>query len=125
MLAALLGTGAVAAWGLSQQRAGDAGAFAVEVVGPDGPLFIETVELEDATALTALQAAVAARGLTLSIEEYPGMGAYVRAVGPYRASGTSGWIYEVHRGDEWISGDRSAEVFALQKGDALRWSWTA
>jgi len=125
LAAVLLGTGAVAAWGFSQQRVGDAGEFEVEAVGPEGPLFLETVRLEDATALSALQAAASARGLGLDLEEYPGMGTYVRGVGEHRAEGATGWIYEVERDGAWISGDRSAEFFGLQKGDALRWSWTA
>lgn len=125
LLAALAGTGAVAAWGMSQQREGDSGTYAVEAIGPDGPLFLETVALDDATALRALEVAAERRGFALTLEEYPGMGTYVRAIGPHVAAGASGWVYEVERGGSWISGDRSAEIFALQKGDALRWSWTS
>ena len=124
LLVALAGTGAVAAWGLSQPRAGETGGFEVEAVGPEGRLFLSTVEVENATALSALAAAAAEHGLALSLEHYPGMGAYVRAVGSHRAEGAMGWIYEVHRDGAWVSGDRSAERFGLQKGDALRWSWT-
>lgn len=124
LLVALGGTGAVAAWGISQQRAGEAGAYEVEAIGPEGRLFLELVEVEDATALSVLQAAAGARGLALELEEYPGMGTYVRAVGPHRAEGASGWVYEVVREGATTNGDRSASFFALQKGDAVRWSWT-
>lgn len=124
-MAALLGTGAVVAWGLSQQHEGEDGRYEVEALGPDGRLFLETVALEDATALSALQAAAAAQGIALALEEYPGMGTYVRGIGGHRAEGASGWIYEVQRDGSWIGGDRSAAFFGLQKGDALRWSWTA
>lgn len=125
LVVVLAGTGAVAAWGLSQQRAGDAGSFEVEAVGPEGRLFLTTVALEEATALSALIAAADENELPLSVEEYPGMGTYVRAIGPYRAEGAMGWIYEVRRDGEWVSGDRSAAYFGLQKGDALRWTWTS
>jgi len=124
LVLALGGAGALAAWG-AQRAPGEAGAYRVEALGPDGPLLDETVDLEDATALTALQAAAARRGLALSLVEYPGMGAYVRAIGGHEARGASGWVYEVHRDGSWQSGDRSAAYFALQRGDSVRWSWTS
>lgn len=124
LLALLGGAAALAAW--QHQPPGGAGEHAVEIIGPEGPLFSGVVEVEQATALSALVAAADAAGLALTLEEYPGMGTYVRAVGPYRAEGSSGWIYEVRpEGGEWILGDRSAALYPLQPGDAVRWRWTS
>jgi len=120
ILALLVGAaGALAWWSAAVPRAGEA-TVRLEVVGPDGPLFNGTVRLANATAYTALLAA----NLTLQVDEYPGMGIYVRAIGPYAAHGASGWIFAVDRGAGWVEGDRSAARFALHDGDALRWSWT-
>lgn len=121
---ALAAAGALAASALWRSDGAD-GLFGVEVVGPDGRLLDETVRVEDATALRALAAAAQERGVALALEEHPGMGTYVRAIGPYEAKGASGWIYEVGRGGEWIFGDRSAAFFALDEGDRVRWSWSA
>lgn len=122
-LAATLGAAAaLAAWGAP--GVGATGSFDLEVLGPQGALLSERVEAADATALSLLQVACAARGIEIELERYPGMGAYVRAIGGHRAEGASGWVYEVQRGGVWVNGDRSAEDFPLQKGDALRWSWT-
>lgn len=122
---ALILAGGVAAWGLQQQRAGADGTYSVEVVGPGGHLVLATnVTLASATALSALEAAAAEQGAALELEEYPGMGTYVRAIGPYRASGANGWVYEVHRAGAWLSGDRSASFFPLERADVLRWAWT-
>lgn len=125
LVAALALAGGVAAWGYAQPRAGESATYDVSALGPSGPLLEERVDVADATALSALQAAATRAGFALDLEEYPGMGTYVRAVGGHRASGASGWVYEVLRGGTWTSGDRSAAVYPLQKGDALRWSWTA
>jgi hypothetical protein len=124
LVALLVGaSAALAAWShLSMGEAG-AGAFAVEVVGPDGPLFAGTVRVDEATALTLLEAAAHEAGLALELQEYPGMGTYVRAVGTYRADGAAGWVYEVQRDGRWMSGDRSAAHYPLQEGQALRWKW--
>lgn len=124
---ALLAAGAAvgaAAYASTRAGPGATGAFDVEVVGPDGPVLSATVEVEDATALSALQAAAARAGVDVRTERYPGMGVYVRAIGPHAASGPSGWIYEVRRDGAWTGGDRSAASFPLQPGDALRWRWT-
>ena len=122
---ALLLVGGVAAWSVASRHAGEAGTYDVEVVGPEGTLFRDAVEADEPTALSVLRLAAERHGYPLTLEEYPGMGTYVRAVGEHSAGGASGWVYEVLRGGEWTSGDRSAELFALQKGDALRWSWTS
>lgn len=121
---ALLLVGGVAAYGILQPRLGETAEYEVVVEGPEGILFHERVHVPAATALTALQAAASAQGFTLTLEEYPGMGTYVRAIGEHHATGATGWIYEVLRDGGWTSGDRSAERFALEKDDALRWSWT-
>ncbi|MFA5861924.1 MAG: DUF4430 domain-containing protein [Candidatus Thermoplasmatota archaeon] len=114
---------ALAAWSHAGPLS-TAGTFAVEIVGPSGQLYQGNVTVADATALSALRAACKHAGLALETEEYPGMGAYVRAIGGHRASGASGWVYEVHRNGTWLSADRSAGSYPLHAGDALRWSWT-
>lgn len=119
----LAGAGALAAWGM-QRVPGETAAYRVEAIGPGGALLDEVVQVENGTALRALEAAAQARGLALSLAVYPGMGTYVRAIGGYEASGSTGWVYEVHRDGSWESGDRSAELYPLQKGDSVRWSWT-
>lgn len=124
LLLVLGGAGALAAWGW-QRAEGATATYRVEALGPEGPILAEEVVVENATVLRALEAAAARAGFALDVERYPGMGAYVRAIGPWEAGGPAGWVYEVHRDGAWVSGDRSAERFALQKGDAVRWSWTA
>lgn len=124
LVLALGGAGALAAWGI-QRAPGEDAAYRVEAIGPDGILLDETVEVADATVLRALQVAADRRGVLLSLVEYPGMGTYVRAIDGIEARGASGWIYEVQRAGAWTSGDRSAEFYALQKGDSVRWSWTS
>lgn len=121
LLVALGGAAALAAWAIPE--AGAAGAYPVEVVGPGGRLFQENVTVEGATVLLALEAACAKRGVNVEMERFPGMGTYVRAIDGHRADGATGWVYEVLRGGAWTNGDRSAEFFALQRGDAVRWSW--
>lgn len=124
LLLVLGGAGALAAWGI-QRVPGETDAYRVEVNGPDGALLNETVDVETATVLSALQAAAAKAGIDLELVDYAGMGTYVRAIDGIRAEGATGWIYEVERDGAWQSGDRSAEFFSLQKGDAVRWTWTA
>lgn len=116
------GAGALAAWGM-QRVPGETDAYRVEAIGPSNILINETVHVEAATVLTSLQAAAAQSGLELDLVEYAGMGTYVRAIGGIRAEGATGWIYEVQREGAWENGDRSAAFYALQKGDAVRWSW--
>lgn len=125
LLAVTLGAaGALAAWGM-QRAQGDSGAFGVIALGPDGtPILDATVAVADATVLLVLERATAEAGLQLELETYPGMGTYVRSIAGHRASGATGWIYEVQREGAWHSGDRSAEHYPLQKGDATRWTWT-
>lgn len=117
---ALASAGALAWWG-GQRGAGGEGGYPLVVLAGTGELFNATVEVEDATALSVLLAS----GLDVRTEAYAGMGTYVRAIEGQEARGASGWVYEVLREDAWLSGDRSADAFALQKGDALRWSWAA
>lgn len=120
LLLAVVAAGAVAVAALQDRAPGAGGAFDVEVIGPQGALFAGPVRVDAATALLALQAT----GLELETRTYPGMGTYVVSVAGHEASGPSGWVYEVLRGGAWSSGDRSAERYALEPGDALRWSWT-
>lgn len=124
LLAALLAGAGALAWWSQASGPGDTDRYAVEIVGPGGALFEGTVSVENATALSALQAAAREAGLEVDLEEYPGMGTYVRAVGPHRAGGPSGWVYQVRVEGEWVSGDRSAADRPLRSGEALRWSWT-
>lgn len=119
-LLVLVGAGAAALAALQRDAPGASGEFPVEVVGPGGALHAGPVRLANATALDALLAT----GLRVETAEYPGMGAYVVAVEGHRAAGASGWVFEVMRGGEWRSGDRSAARFALEPGDAVKWSWT-
>lgn len=122
---ALAALGGVAAWSAQQARAGDSSSYDVTVVGPGGTLLLEArVRVPDATALAALEVAAREAGIAIEREEYPGMGTYVRAIGGHRAEGATGWVYLIHREGEWLSGDRSAASYPLQKGDAVRWSWT-
>lgn len=118
VVALVAGGAALASWGWAGR--GATGEFRVEVVGPSGPLFNGTIHADNATAFSALQAT----GLTLTTDDYPGMGTYVRAVAGIEATGATGWVYEVLRDGAWLSGDRSSAKFALEPGDALRWSWT-
>ena len=122
-LLALGSAGALALWGMDRAP-GETAFYRVEVIGPEGGILDETVQVEAATVLTALEAAAARAGLDLALVEYPGMGTYVRAIGPHEARGATGWIYEVHRDGVWQNGDRSAAFYALQKGDSVRWTWT-
>ena len=124
LVVALGSAGALAAWGWQRGEGADA-AFHVQAIGPEGIVLDATVQLEDATALRALEVAAQGAGVALDLVRYPGMGVYVRAIAGHEAAGASGWIYEVERDGAWVSGDRSAELYPLQKGDALRWSWTA
>lgn len=126
LLVAALGTaGALAVWG-AQREAGASDTFSVTAVGPGGEVVLErAVPVEQATVLRALQMAADDASVELELIDYPGMGTYVRSIAGLRAQGATGWIYEVHRAGAWINGDRSAEHFALQKGDATRWTWTA
>ena len=124
LLAAGVAAAGAAYVALRPEGEGASGAFRVEVVGPEGILVDAVVRVENATALSALEAAAAQAGLGVELDRYPGMGAYVRAIGPHEARGAGGWIYEVHRGGAWIPGDRSGERWLLQEGDALRWRWT-
>jgi len=124
LVLALGAAGALAAYGAQRQEGADA-SFHVLALGPEGPLLDEAVEVEDATVLRALEAAAARAGLALRLEEYPGMGTYVRSIGQWTAQGATGWVYEVERDGAWRSGDRSAEFYALEKGDAMRWTWTS
>lgn len=125
LLTLLLGAaGALAFWSASH-KAGESGAFSVTIVGPgNATLFEGVVRVENATALSALQAAAREGGLDVATQNYPGMGVYVRAIGGHAAQGPNGWIYEISRGGAWVSGDRSAADYPLQAGDALRWRWT-
>lgn len=125
LLAGVAGA-AYVAWSGGADAAGDSAAYPVQIVGPDGAaLYDGVVRVENATALSALQAAASEAGLALVIEEYPGMGAYVRAIGPHEAHGASGWIYELREGDgPWVPGDRSAGRHPLHEGMAMRWRWT-
>ena len=123
LLLTLVSAGALAAWGM-QRVPGETALYRVEAIGPEGRVLDESVQVESGTVLTALEAAAARAGMELTLVEYPGMGAYVRAIGPHQAAGANGWIYEVHRDGAWQNGDRSAEFYALQKGDSVRWTWT-
>lgn len=125
-LAALLLGGAGAYAFLGARAPGGEGAHRVLVEGPHGPLFEGHVRVDAATALSVLEAAAREAGLALEVEEYPGMGAYVRAVGPHRAQGPTGWVYEVRApgAEGWTSGDRSAALYGLAPGDEVRWRWT-
>lgn len=122
---ALASAGALAAWG-AQRAEGATDEFPVLAIGPEGGTILNArVAVADATVLRALQAAAAPAGVALELVDYPGMGTYVRAIGGHAAGGATGWVYEVHREGAWLTGDRSAERYSLQKGDAVRWSWTA
>jgi hypothetical protein len=113
---------AVAAW---ERAAPPSSALDVHVtvVGPSNVTWFDAdVRVANATALSALRAT----GLPLQTEEYPGMGTYVRGVGNATARGASGWVYEVSRAGapgSWTQGDRSAALYPLRPGDALRWRW--
>lgn len=123
LVLALGGAGALAVWGMPRAP-GEPGVYHVEAIGPDGTVLDARVHVPDATALRALEAAAQASGIALELERYAGMGTYVRAIGGHAARGASGWVYEIQRDGALMNGDRSAEFFPLEQGDAVRWSWT-
>lgn len=123
-LLALVGGAGALAWYGALSPPGDTAAYRVVVVGPEGELLNATAQVENATALSALQVAAGDAGLALVLEEYPGMGTYVRAIGGHRATGASGWVYHVLGDATWVAGDRSAASYPLQAGETVRWSWT-
>lgn len=129
VVAALLLAISVAAAGAAyvSLRGGDPGAsgtYGIDVIGPDGALFSGEVVVENATALSVLLVAADRAGFDVELEDYPGMGTYVRAIGGHRAHGATGWVYEIWRDGAWTSGERSAAWQPLEEGDALRWKWT-
>lgn len=116
--------GALAYWSATREPAAS-GAFAVTIVGPgNATLWSGRVDVENATALSALQAAGKVASLEVKTRDYPGLGTYVWSIGGHEARRADGWIYEVDRGQGWVAGDRSADQVALRAGDALRWRWT-
>lgn len=124
-LLALLVGGAGAFAVLAQPKPGASGAHRVVIVGARGTLFDGEVDVAQATALSALQAAAARAGLAVDLVEYPGMGAYVRAIGNETARDASGWVFDVsdERG-EWSMADRGAGATPLYAGQAVRWRWS-
>lgn len=120
LLALLLGAAGALAWWSATETPPAGAQVRVSIVGPDGPLFNGTIRVANATALSALQAAAREANLTLGVQEYPGMGTYVSAIGPYAAHGASGWIYEV----DGAPGDRSASRAPVHDGDVVAWRWT-
>lgn len=125
LVLALVASGAGAAAYVATRGADAvAGTHAVRIEGPAGTLFDDSVSVERATALSVLLAAAGKGGFGVEVDEYPGLGAYVRAIAGHEASGTSGWIYEVSSADGgWVAGDRSAALRALAPGEAVRWRW--
>jgi predicted ribosomally synthesized peptide with SipW-like signal peptide len=123
LLALLLGATGAVAWWSAQERSGASGSVHVEILGPQGALWNGAVRVENATALSVLDAAARAANLTVAREDYPGMGTYVRAIGPYAGHGASGWIYEISEGASWRSGDRAASAYPLAPGESVRWRW--
>lgn len=119
------GAVALAAWDRGASSTGASDVFDVRIVGPaNATLFSGLVQVENATALSALRAACEKGNVSLEVETFPGMGAYVRSIGGHRGHGGAGWIYEVTRPEgSTVSGDRTAASFALHKGEALRWRW--
>ncbi len=112
--------------GCAGPGAGDAGAYAVAVVGPDGPFWNGTVQLSatEATALGALQAAAVAGSFSLDIEP-TALGPYVRAVGPYRETAGEGWCVFLLRSGAHQAPMAAADAVHLRHGDAVLWSWTS
>lgn len=123
VLVALMLAGGVAAWEWTRPKAGDSGAFHVEVTGPDSSLFNGSLDVENATALALLQAAGAKAHFEVLTREYPGMGTYVYSIGGFTARDASGWVYEVRKNGKWIAGDRSAAYYPVHEGEDLRWRW--
>jgi hypothetical protein len=121
LLVASLGTVGALAWWSHPPAAGDAGAHAVSVVGPDGArLFSGDLAVGGATALSLLQAT----GLDAELDSYPGMGAYVRGIAGHRATSAAGWMFDVEHEGTWTVGDRSASSYALAPHDGLAWRWS-
>lgn len=124
LLVASVGAAATAyvAW---TPDAGESGAYAIKIEGPDGGVIFDGVaHAENATVLTLLEAAAELGSFALVIDAYPGMGAYVRSIDGHEAHGASGWVYEIQRDGAWQNGDRSAAHQPLREGDAVRWRWT-
>ncbi|MHB8587006.1 MAG: hypothetical protein ACYDDF_14345 [Thermoplasmatota archaeon] len=99
-------------------------AYEVTIVARNETIWNGTLRLSNATALSGLLAACGRARCNVTTVEYPGLGTYVSAIGPYRASGPSGWLYEVLVAGRWSLGDRSAARFPLGNAMALRWRWT-
>ena len=95
----------------------------VRVVGPDGgSLYDGTVNLENATAHSALVEAGERGGFEVRTKEYP-FGLYVEAVAGVEAEGNAGWLYSVERDGARIEGDRPADRFPLEPGDRVTWRY--
>ena len=114
---------------LAPEHAAGSGAFAVHVVGPDGPLANGTVALDGANALTALQALAAAQGFTVDVEEQAWIGDgctrhYVRGIAGHDETATGGWNFYVRRaGEAWEWQSMGAACRGLQPGEDLEWCW--
>lgn len=124
----LLAAGAAAAgvaYAALDRASGATGVYGIDIVGPGhASVYSGELRVENATALGVLLAAAAAGGFDVTLDEYPGLGPYVRAIAGHEAHGASGWVYEIWRDGAWLHGDRSAAHKPLEEGDALRWRWT-
>jgi len=119
---------AVASYSIWQARQtggrGEAGVYAVSVVGPDGAWWNGTVEVGDgATVLDATRAA-AAGNFSLDVEQQA-LGAYVRGIGPYHETFTGGWNYCIDGGTglgyAWVG--IAADQRPLRHGERIQWRW--
>jgi hypothetical protein len=126
-VAAALVVAALAVWLLQDHSAdGAAGDHRVLIVVPQGTWLDGTVHLAkaDADALGALTTFAANNEVRLDVIDYGGAcGKYVAAIGPYRASGASGWTYQVETPDGWDHPLRSADCTPLGPDQAVRWRW--
>ncbi len=117
--------------------AGDTADYGILIVGPDGQtMFDQMVFVENATALSALQAAGKEAGLAIKVDVFASMGEcgeYVSAIGPYEATDSGGWTYEIWQPDEttedpddgeWTWGPVGAGCYAMTEGEKVRWIWS-
>lgn len=122
---ALLGLAAAAALLLVamawQAPASGSGRIEVRVDGPDGAIWNGTVEVTDATVLSALLAAADAGAFAVKVSG-TGDQAFVVAIAGHANEGLGGWCYAVWD-DGWVHPPVSAGAWGLEDGALVWWQY--
>ncbi len=124
----VIGAAGITAWAWPDAIETSAATVHVTIVADRNvTLFNGSVQVDNATALSALQAAALQAELELDVVAYPGFGRcgdYVAELAGLREhrDGT-GWQYHVLVESQWEWGAQGAACRPLADGDALRWSW--